>query len=82
VFQARLLKTVIKRRGGVKRDQRYAVNAATDNVPTVAMCECEDEQRGETGEAEKTGKALAEESLKVARRLKPQVNANAAIRAA
>jgi hypothetical protein len=46
------------------------------------MCEREDEQRDKTGEAEKTGNALAEESLKVARRLKPQVNANAAIRAA
>ncbi len=33
------------------------------------------------GEAEKTGNALAEEALKVARRLKPQANANSAIRA-
>ncbi len=39
------------------------------------------EQNG-FGEAEKMGNALAEEALKVARRLKPQANANAAIRAA
>lgn len=34
------------------------------------------------GETEKMGNALAEEALKVARRLKPQVNTNASLRAA
>jgi Neutral/alkaline non-lysosomal ceramidase, N-terminal len=34
------------------------------------------------GEAEKMGNALAEEAVKVARRLKPQLNANATLRAA
>jgi hypothetical protein len=34
------------------------------------------------GEAEKMGNAVAEEALKVVRRLKPQVNANASLRAA
>jgi hypothetical protein len=39
------------------------------------------EQNG-FGEAEKMGRALADEALKVAKRLKPQANANASLRAA